>query len=178
MPRLRAIAAAAVCPGAFNSMRPPYRMSRQNEPMTALLAGPDLQARPEPRLSHTTVRLGKVLQAAVLRAARGGASGLRWSRRRVLDFLVRGRGALEVAARGGAESAPEGEDEGAGALVADRVRGAGDGAALGEQLQRPEEPGPLPPEAERQAGLGAEQPFERPRAGGRGAGDLGQGVAR
>src|ERR1700676_3411482 len=116
MPRLRAIGAAAVCPGALASMRPPYRMSRQNEPITALLAGPDLQARPEPRLSHTTVRLGKVLQGAG-----GGAADSGWSRRRVLGFVVRGRGALEVAAGGGAESAPEGEDEGAGALVADRA---------------------------------------------------------
>src|ERR1700687_2251229 len=96
MPRLRAIAAAAVCPGALASMRPPYRMSRQNEPMTALLAGPDLQARPELRLSHTTGRPGKVLQAALLRPAAGGASGLRWPRRRVLGVVVRGRGALEV----------------------------------------------------------------------------------
>src|SRR6202051_2935579 len=99
MPRLRAIAAAAVCPGALASMRPPYRMSRQNEPMTALLTGPDPQARPEPRLSHTTVRLGKVLQAAG-----AGSAGLGWPRRRVLGVVVRGRGALEVAAGGGAES--------------------------------------------------------------------------
>src|SRR5258708_11540343 len=75
VPGRRGIAAAAVCPGAFASMRPPYRMSRQNEPMTALLAGPDLQSRPEPRLSDTTVRLGKVLQAGAVPAAGVPAAG-------------------------------------------------------------------------------------------------------
>src|ERR1700730_8183174 len=96
-----------------------------------------------------------------------------------LDRLVfLGRDALEVAAGGGAEGAPEGGDEGAGALVADRVRGRGDGGSLGEQLQGAQQAGPLAPHAERQTGFAAEQPLQCARAGRRGTGDLGQRVAR
>src|SRR4051812_642541 len=98
------------------------------------------------------------------------AGGPAW---RLLRLVLLGRGLLEVAAGGRAEGAAEGGDEGAGALVPDGARGAGDGVALGEELEGAQEAGPLAPDAEGQAGLAQEEALERPRAGGRGEGDLG-----
>src|SRR5688572_24352961 len=68
---------------------------------------------------------------------------------------------LEIPARGGAEGAAEGVDEGAGRLIAQVERDRGHAAAVGQRAERGEQARLLPPGAGAHAGLVTEAPRQR-----------------